>query len=413
MDDEYSEQELQDACDVIAWLAAQPWCSGKVGMMGISWGGFNALQVAAKQPPALKAIITPVLDRRPLCRRHPLQGRLPADREFRLGLDHAVLFVAPAGSGAGRRQQMARHVADPAGARAVPGAALAEASAPRRLLEAWLGLRGLSPPSRRPCCRSAAGMTATATPSRISSSNIEAPVKGIVGPWIHKYPHFAAPEPRIGFLQEALRWWDRWLKGIDTGVESDPAYRAYLMDSVPPARWHAERPGRWIARTGLAVAGHHDAGDRARSPDRRASRPLVASPQICGLAGGEYFPFCLRPGTARRPAPRRRAVAVFRRSRCSTEPIDIVGAPEVLVRRLRGPAPGEHRGPAVRRASRRRLGADLLRRAQPDPPQLARISRGAGARRNRHRPGSCSTNAPIACRPATACALPFRTPIGR
>ena len=58
MDDEYSEQELQDAVDVIAWVAAQPWCSGKVGMMGISWGGFNSLQVAAKQPPALKAIIT-------------------------------------------------------------------------------------------------------------------------------------------------------------------------------------------------------------------------------------------------------------------------------------------------------------------------------------------------------------------
>jgi predicted acyl esterase len=44
--------------EVIAWLAAQPWCSGAVGMMGISWGGFNALQVAALDPPALKAIIT-------------------------------------------------------------------------------------------------------------------------------------------------------------------------------------------------------------------------------------------------------------------------------------------------------------------------------------------------------------------
>ncbi len=58
MDDEYTAQELQDACDVIAWAAAQPWCNGKVGMMGISWGGFNALQVAALRPPALKAIIT-------------------------------------------------------------------------------------------------------------------------------------------------------------------------------------------------------------------------------------------------------------------------------------------------------------------------------------------------------------------
>ena len=66
-------------------------------------------------------------------------------------------------------------------------------------------------------------------------ADIEAPVKGIVGPWIHKYPHYAAPEPRIGFLQEALRWWDRWLKGIDTGVEDDPAYRAYA-DGQRPAR---------------------------------------------------------------------------------------------------------------------------------------------------------------------------------
>ncbi|TIY10065.1 MAG: CocE/NonD family hydrolase, partial [Mesorhizobium sp.] len=58
MDDEYSEQELQDACDVIAWAASQPWCNGNVGMMGISWGGFNCLQTAAKQPPALKAVIS-------------------------------------------------------------------------------------------------------------------------------------------------------------------------------------------------------------------------------------------------------------------------------------------------------------------------------------------------------------------
>ena len=56
--DEYLPQELDDACEVIAWIAAQPWCYGAVGMMGKSWGGFNALQVAALRPPALKAIIT-------------------------------------------------------------------------------------------------------------------------------------------------------------------------------------------------------------------------------------------------------------------------------------------------------------------------------------------------------------------
>ena len=131
MEDEYTEQELQDACDVIAWAAAQPWCTGKVGMMGISWGGFNALQVAARQPPALKAIVT-------LCSTDDryaddihYKGGLPAQREHRLGRHHAVLFVAPAGSGDRRRQPLARPVVRPPGARAVPAGALAEAPAPR------------------------------------------------------------------------------------------------------------------------------------------------------------------------------------------------------------------------------------------------------------------------------------------
>ena len=58
MRDEYARQELQDGKEVIAWIARQPWCTGKVGMFGISWGGFNSLQVAALKPPALKAIVT-------------------------------------------------------------------------------------------------------------------------------------------------------------------------------------------------------------------------------------------------------------------------------------------------------------------------------------------------------------------
>ena len=56
--DEYLEQELRDAEDVLAWIAEQPWCDGRTGMMGISWGGFNALQVAARRPPSLRAIVT-------------------------------------------------------------------------------------------------------------------------------------------------------------------------------------------------------------------------------------------------------------------------------------------------------------------------------------------------------------------
>ncbi|MEO0921876.1 MAG: CocE/NonD family hydrolase, partial [Pseudomonadota bacterium] len=55
---EYLSQEQDDAVTIIAWLAQQEWCDGNVGMIGISWGGFNGLQVAARQPKALKAIVS-------------------------------------------------------------------------------------------------------------------------------------------------------------------------------------------------------------------------------------------------------------------------------------------------------------------------------------------------------------------
>ncbi|WP_340147095.1 CocE/NonD family hydrolase [Halomonas sp. PA16-9] len=58
MEDEYAPQEQADALEVIEWIASQPWCNGQLGMMGISWGGFNSLQVAALRPESLKAIIT-------------------------------------------------------------------------------------------------------------------------------------------------------------------------------------------------------------------------------------------------------------------------------------------------------------------------------------------------------------------
>jgi predicted acyl esterase len=78
-------------------------------------------------------------------------------------------------------------------------------------------------------------------------AGLKAPRKGLIGPWAHKYPHFATPGPRIGFLQQCLRWWDHWLKGIDTGIMAEPMYRVWMPESVPPTAQHDERPGRWVA----------------------------------------------------------------------------------------------------------------------------------------------------------------------
>jgi predicted acyl esterase len=107
------------------------------------------------------------------------------------------------------------------------------------------------------------------------------------------------PEPRIGFLQEALRWWDQWLKGIDTGVAEDPDYRAYLMDGVRPQRWYSERPGRWVAEEyGAARHIPHRTLHLTNVGLSDGPGPLkaeVASPPDCGAEAGEYCAIWLGP----------------------------------------------------------------------------------------------------------------------
>src|SRR5947209_9299083 len=55
--DEYTEAETLDGYDAVEWLAAQAWCNGRVGMWGLSYGGFTSIQVAALRPPHLRAIV--------------------------------------------------------------------------------------------------------------------------------------------------------------------------------------------------------------------------------------------------------------------------------------------------------------------------------------------------------------------
>jgi putative CocE/NonD family hydrolase len=298
MEDEYTQQELDDTCAVIAWAAAQPWCNGNVGMMGISWGGFNALQVAAMQPPALKAIIT-------LC---STDDRYADDIHYKGGL----LLNENLGWGATMLSYSSRPP-DPA----LVGDKWRDMWLERLRNEPFLSATWLEHQtrdaywkhgsvcedfSRIKAATLAIGGWHDAYKNAVSRlvSGIDAPAKGIVGPWIHKYPHFAVPKPAIGFLQEAKRWWDRWLKGIDTGVENDPAMRLYLMDSLPPADWYMERPGRWIAEAEWPSAAIErrrlDLGKDFTGAGEAASLPVsVASPQDTGLAGGEYCAIWLGP----------------------------------------------------------------------------------------------------------------------
>ncbi len=327
MADEYSDQEWQDAVDVMAWLARQPWCTGKVGMMGISWGGFNALQLAALRPPQLKAIVT-------LC---STVDRYADDIHYKGG---CLL-----GENFGWASTMLSYSSRPPDPDIVGHDRWREMWLHRLENEPFLAPLWFSHQrrdaywARGSVCEDFAAIQAPVLAFggwhdgyRNTVANIlagvSAPAKGIMGPWIHKYPHYAAPEPRIGFLQIALRWWDRWLKGVENGAENDPAYRAWVMDSVRPARWHRARPGRWIAERAWPSPSIEVRRRALVEPGTPSIS--VATPQHCGLTGGEYFPFTRGPEL---PDDQRADDAV---STCFDLPVltdttDLVGAPELAV----------------------------------------------------------------------------------
>jgi len=330
MADEYSPQELSDAVEVIAWIAAQGWSNGRVGMMGISWGGFNSLQVAALQPEPLKAIVT-------LC---STVDRYADDIHYKGG----CLLNENLGWGATMWAYSSRPP-DPALRQGWHELWRERLGAEPFLPALWLRHQRRDAYWRHgSVCEDYPAIKAAvlavggwgdayknAVPQLVE--NITSPVKGIVGPWVHKYPHFAVPHPRIGFLQEALRWWDRWLKDIPTGVADDPACRLYLMDGVRPASWYESRPGRWIAEPSWPSPNIETQilplGPGTLGADGDFSLTL-ASPQDCGMDGGEYCAIWLGPEM---PGDQRRddALSVCFDS-APFEETDIVGAPVLRLR---------------------------------------------------------------------------------
>ena len=331
--DEYTSQELNDAVEVINWLAKQPWCSGTVGMMGISWGGFNSLQVAALQPKPLKAIIT-------LC---STVDRYADDIHYKGG----CLLNENLGWGSTMWAYSSRPP-DPA----LVGQAWRKMWQERLEAEPFLPIGWLKHQrrdnywkhgsvcedfSKIKAATLAIGGWGDGYKNTVSHlvENLSCPVKGIVGPWIHKYPHFAVPGPRIDFLHEALRWWDRWLKNEKTDVENDPAYTVYLMDGVEPKSSYDYRKGQWVSfdqwPAQLPIKTLNLNKDFGLRKQKENVRKIISSPQTCGLDGGEYCAIWLGPDL---PGDQRIDdvnSATFTTEEL-TKQIDIVGAPRVKLK---------------------------------------------------------------------------------
>ncbi len=293
-DDEYSPRELDDGLAVIAWIAGQAWCDGNVGMMGISWGGFNGLQLAALRPPALKAVISigTTVD------------RYNDDIHYKNGchlysnfwwssvmLGYASRPPDPELSGPEWRDRWLHRLTT----QPFP---LSKWLAHQRRDAYWKhgSICEHYEKITIPCLVVSGWADGYLNAPPAAVENIGTHTKAINGPWIHKYPYLAYPHPRLDFHQEAIRWWDRWLRGMENNVAGLPDYRAYILENIRPSGWREYDPGRWVAEQNWPskniLPTDYYLDNHRLTPDLPGQdRPLsICSPQDCGLESGEFFP---------------------------------------------------------------------------------------------------------------------------
>jgi putative CocE/NonD family hydrolase len=243
--DEYLQQELDDGVELLQWIARQPWCTGHCGMIGISWGGFNGLQIAALQPPELKAVITLCsTDDRYADDVHHMGGCMLGDNLSWAStmFDHNTCPPDPALVGERWRDMWMERLEG-------SGLWLKTWLQHQRRDDYWKHGSVCEDFDAIKCPVYAVSGWADGYTNAVFRllKGLKVPRKGLVGPWSHKYPQMGQPGPAIGFLQECLRFYDHWLKGVDTGIMDEPMLRVWMQDSVPPSARYDIRPGRWVA----------------------------------------------------------------------------------------------------------------------------------------------------------------------
>ncbi|MDH3546988.1 MAG: CocE/NonD family hydrolase [Gammaproteobacteria bacterium] len=275
---EYSDIEQDDGEVVIDWLSKQPFSNGNVGMFGISWGGFNAIQMAVRQPPALKAIIavdaTEDLFQDDV---HYMDGIMHIDSwEMSQDLDNtrpgAPDYIIDDDNFRNRfdtepwmltykKQQRDGPFWDRASARDKYD----QIKIPAFHIGGWYdGYRDSLPRML---------------------ANVDAPVKAMIGAWSHAWPHEPYPRPGMEWRHEAVRWFDQFLKGKDTGILEEPRLAVYVREWHPPGPYLDYAPGYWRLEDGWPI-------DRIRHTKMylQDNHDLSASPAEDAVHALRYVP---------------------------------------------------------------------------------------------------------------------------
>jgi putative CocE/NonD family hydrolase len=252
---EYPPTEVEDLAEVIAWLAKQDWCTGSVGMYGSSYSGFNTIQTAMQQPPALKAIV-PI---------YATDDRYTDDIHFGGGVRKAIEFgyplfmvsmnalpPVPSLAGDDWRDRWIRRIDE-----LVPwfGSIEEQNDGP------FWRQGSLRPDYDRiavPTMLVAGWTDVYRTAMLRTYEHLNVPKRLLMGPWCHMLPPDSIPGPRIDLVPEMIRWWDRWLRGVDNGVDREPPITVYIQRSATPEPDLAEVPGEWRFETEWPPARRRD-----------------------------------------------------------------------------------------------------------------------------------------------------------
>jgi predicted acyl esterase len=235
---EYSEIELEDAVECIRQLAEAPWSDGNIGMWGISWGGFNAIQVAMRRPPGLKAILAmDATDDLYHDDVHYIDGAFHIDQyelsiDTDLGLPRWPDYALDADYFESRFNAypwFLTHLKQQKDGEFWRRNSLrwdySSIQVPAYLIGGLLdGYRD-------------------SIPRMLENMNV--PMKAVIGPWCHDWPDNGVPGPNYEWRHEVVRWWDYWLKGKDTGIMEEPTFAVFVRDSHLPDAQLKMTPGHW------------------------------------------------------------------------------------------------------------------------------------------------------------------------
>ena len=248
---EYEEKEFDDCVELINWISKQKWSNGAVGMYGKSWGGFNGLQVAYKQPKALKTIIS----------LYSTDDRYNDDfhHEGNIMIGEGMISWANFMYAMNGRPMPPQYFEDVQTWKDVWMDRLVKSS--DSFLPSWLEHQHPDDPfwkhgsvcedyTKIQCPTLVIGglsdgylNAATRMAGKLNSKS-----KFLLGPWTHNWPDVSVCGPNIDFLQLCLSWWDEHLKGKPISQEATlPRFSLFLRDSCLADEIYGEAKGKWVS----------------------------------------------------------------------------------------------------------------------------------------------------------------------